>query len=529
VPVGIPAELYVGGDGLARGYLNNPAMTAEAFLPHPWATAPGARVYRTGDLARHLPDGTLLFLGRRDHQVKIRGFRIELGEIEAALGRHPAIRAAVVAVHEDRPGDTRLMAYVVAAEGPAPSASELRRHLREVLPEYMLPAWFVFLETLPVTPTGKVDRQALTSHAPARAGLDGTFVPPRDALESRLAQIWEEVLGTRPVGVKDSFFDLGGNSLLAVRLLAHVEALVGAEIPVASLFQSPTVEHLASVLRRQGTSVSAPSLVPIQPHGSRPAFFCVHPGGGIVSCYVDVARHLGSDQPFFGLQSQGLYGEQALLTRVETMAAHYVDELRGVQPEGPYFLGGWSMGGLVAFEMAHQLEAQGHEVALLALLDTKAPGGDDGTAAASRAAIIAQFAEDHGLDLSRERLMQMEPDDALDYALEQAQAADLLPADIDPPRVRRHLSHLLSVYETNWRASHQYVARPYPKRVTLLRASDPPVEAEGDRELGWGTLVAGVDLHVVPGRHVTMVREPHARALADRLAACIGDAIARRT
>ena len=360
VPVGVRGHLHIGGMGLARGYLNRPDLTAEKFIRDPFSAQPGARLYRTGDLARYRPDGNIEFLGRGDDQVKIRGFRIELGEIEAVLGRHPAVRAAAVLAREDAPGEKRLVAYVAADATP----DALRRFLKEFLPDHMVPAAFVPLDALPLQANGKIDRQALPSPDRIRPASDKAFVAPRDDLERQLAHIWEEVLGVRPVGITDNFFELGGHSLSAVRLFAMVEKQLGKKLSLTSIFQGATIEHLAELIRLKATPGPRSSVVPLQPGGSKLPLFLVHPAGGHVFPYLRLAQLLGADQPCYGLQARGLEDGQEPHARIEDMAAYYIEALRTVQPTGPYLLGGWSMGGVVAFEMAQQLHAQGQQVAL---------------------------------------------------------------------------------------------------------------------------------------------------------------------
>ncbi|HIP97643.1 MAG TPA: amino acid adenylation domain-containing protein, partial [Anaerolineae bacterium] len=248
VPIGVPGELYIGGDSLARGYLNRPGLTAERFLPDPFSEEPGARLYKTGDLARYLPDGNIEFLGRADHQVKIRGFRVELGEIEAVLGGHPALREVVVLAREDGSGSKRLVAYVIPAQKPVPTVSELRDFLKEKLPEYMVPSAFVTLEALPLTPSGKVDRRALPAPDGARPELEGAFVAPRTPVEKELAGIWTQVLGVERVGIYDNFFDLGGHSLLATQVISRVRTTYQVDLPLRRLFETPTVAGLAALI-----------------------------------------------------------------------------------------------------------------------------------------------------------------------------------------------------------------------------------------------------------------------------------------
>ncbi|MDX6271914.1 MAG: hypothetical protein QOD28_3137, partial [Acidobacteriota bacterium] len=355
VPVGVAGEIYIGGGGLARGYLKRPDLTAERFIPHPFAAAPGARLYQTGDIGRYLPDGTLKIIGRADEQVKVRGYRIELSEIEAVLGTHPAIKETVVLASENASGDRRVVAYVVADQTEATvSANDLRGYMKERLPEYMIPAVFVLLDALPLTSNGKVNRRALPTPDLERAGAGDAFVAPRDFLEQPLIKIWEEVLGVKPIGVADNFFDLGGHSLLALRLMGEIQKQFGRELPLAILFEQPTVEHLAKALHQQFETLPHSPLVPLQPQGSRRPLFFVHVGSGQVLCYLELARQLGTDQPFYGLQDTSLYTPQAADLSmpdipIEKMAAYYIESLRAVQPEGPYLLGGWSFGGLIAY------------------------------------------------------------------------------------------------------------------------------------------------------------------------------------
>ncbi|HVR98030.1 MAG TPA: AMP-binding protein, partial [Thermoanaerobaculia bacterium] len=271
VPPGAAGELCIGGDGLARGYLNRPELTAERFIPHPWS--PGERLYRTGDLVRFLPDGAVGFLGRLDDQVKIRGFRIEPGEVEAVLAALPEVRACAVLVRRDGPGETRLVAYVVYREGGTPRSEELRSRLRERLPDYMVPAAFVVLEALPLTPNGKVDRRALSASAePERTRSVGSAEAPLDPVEELLAGIWAEVMGLDRVGADEDFFALGGHSLLATRVVSRVRTVLGVELPLRTLFESPTVSGLARVVR-ESASREAPPIVPLPRYGDLPLSF----------------------------------------------------------------------------------------------------------------------------------------------------------------------------------------------------------------------------------------------------------------
>ncbi|MCC6943203.1 MAG: amino acid adenylation domain-containing protein, partial [Thermomicrobiales bacterium] len=369
VPIGVPGELYIGGAGVARGYLNRPDLTAERFLPDPFKPDPAARLYRTGDLVRYRPDGNLEFLGRIDQQIKLRGYRIELGEIEAVLSRHPAVQAGVVLLREDRPGERRIVAYVVLRAATEISIGSLRGYLNERLPDYMLPAAVIPIERFPLTPNGKLDRQALP--APDRTGMieEVDSVAPRTSFERQLVQIWEDLLGVSPIGVRDNFFDLGGHSLLVVRLFSRIQRDFGVELPLAALFPEATVERLALLIEQPDPPAASSSLVPIQPNGTKPPFFCVHSIDGDVLRFAALARFLGDDQPFYGLRAQGLEGTLSPLADVKEIAATYIAEIRRIQPVGPYFLGGYSGGGMIAFEMARQLQQGNAHVALLAIID----------------------------------------------------------------------------------------------------------------------------------------------------------------
>jgi thioesterase domain-containing protein len=370
VPIGVVGELFLAGEGLARGYLNRPELTAKHFLPNPFSPAPDARLYRTHDLARYREDGTIQCLGRLDHQVKIRGFRIELGEIEAVLSTHPSIAQCVVHPVQPASGDKKLVAYCASRCGLSPYESALREHLRRSLPEYMVPASFVFLDKLPLSPTGKVDRAALSQLEIRPVPASQSSEHPKNLLEHQLIGIWEKLLDRSPIGPADNFFDLGGHSLLATRLAQEVERLVGHRVPIASLFQAPTISALARFLTEQDWIPPWSSLVPLHPRGTKRPLFCVHGWGGNVYGFLDLARRLDPSQPVYGLQAVETREGQPLHRSVQEMATHYVREIRSFQPDGPYLLASYSAGGWIAFEMACQLEQEEQTVGLLALLDT---------------------------------------------------------------------------------------------------------------------------------------------------------------
>jgi thioesterase domain-containing protein/acyl carrier protein len=540
VPVGVAGELYLGGEGLARGYLKRPELTAEKFVPHPFSARAGARLYRTGDLVRYRANGELEYLGRIDQQVKVRGYRIELGEIEAVLRQQSGVREAVVVVR-DEGGEKRLIGYVVGVEPQAVNVAELKRSLEQQLPEYMVPGAIVPLEQLPLTPNGKLDRKALPAPQFSRSDLNHEYIAPRDAVEFRLARIWEDALDIQPIGIRDNFFTLGGHSLLAVRLVANVEKEFGRKLQLTMLFNGGTIEQMASVLRKEVGPTREASMVTIQSSGDRKPFFFVHPVGGHVFCYVALAHHLGKEQPFYGLQLEQTAEGRPVHTNIESMASHYLKELRVVQPDGPYFLGGWSMGGVVALEMAQQLQAQGQEVKLLALVDSTVPNSSNGNGTGNHkarkfmaslipsglrksgkskeeAALLSGFARDLGISLeqfaiSTDELEKLPPAEQLDYVIEKGREAGVVPADVDLPVMER----LYEVFKNNHQALRSYVPNYYRGQAALFKTEERLVADENDPTLGWGKVVEVLELQSVPGNHYTIVREPHVKALAERL------------
>ena len=532
VPVGVSGDLYLGGDGLAREYLNRPELTKEKFIANPWKA--GERLYKTGDVARYRPDGNIEFIGRKDHQVKIRGFRIELGEIEAALAEHPFVAECVVNVLEGEYGDKRLVAYFVSTLMDQAHAGDLRDFMRHKLPEYMLPTAFVRLESLPLSPNGKIDRRALPVPETTETAATSNYVPPRDELELKLSKIWEKVLPVRPIGVNDNFFDLGGHSLLAVRMFSLIEKSLERNLPLATLFQAPTISALAEVMRGDSWPATWSSLVVINGGGTQRPFFCIHAAGGNVLEYYDLARHLGPDQPFYGLQAKGLDGKEEPHTSIREMAAHYIKEMRDVQPEGPYFIGGRSSGGTIAFEMACQLKAAGEEVALLALLDTYPAGYfkllPQASGFRTRMQRQAERVRAHLANLGEIGFA-----DKLAYIASKLRYA---PAKIKHKayrrayklyrRIGRPLPPVLkNIEELNFMAAREYLPQVYSGRATLFSATD--LTASFDVEDGWRQLVDELEVHKIPGNHMDMIKEPHVQVLADKLRLCLDIAATGRT
>jgi amino acid adenylation domain-containing protein len=525
-PVGVPGELYLGGDGLARGYRNRPELTEERFVADPFTDAPGARLYRTGDLVRWRPEGALEFLGRLDFQVKIRGFRVELGEIEAVLAQAPGVRRAVVMAREFGAMDTRLVAYLVPDEGAAPPAVEpLRAALRARLPEYMVPSAFVVLDAFPLTPAGKVDRRGLPMPREAGALEAQGLVMPRDEEEVRIAAIWRDVLGLPRVGVTDSFFDIGGHSMLAVRMMADVERAFGQKIPLVALFESQTIEALARLVRRGDAGKTEwPAMVPIRPNGSRrPLFLVARPNVNTLG-YIALVKQLDPDQPIYGLQIQ--YPEEAALGRPYTLeerrawSNRYVDLIRAVQPEGPYLLAGMCEGALIAFEMARRLEDEGQTIAFFGVFDT---WPEENT---SVRWLHRVFIYERTLRVA----WSQGPEELYGYLRSRTgRVARTLLARVRPKApVRGPVLRPLAAEGSPWDArmwpGPSFVPPRVKAHIDLFRTKSRDYWRVDDAEFGWGSRTSGgVDIHIIGGNHATFMREEHVPLLGRQLRACLDE------
>jgi thioesterase domain-containing protein/acyl carrier protein len=403
----------------------------------------------------------------------------------------------------------------------------------------MIPGTFVMLEVLPLTPNGKVNRRALPAPEQVRQDLETTFVVPRNEVERQLAQIWEEVLGVKPVSVTDNFFDLGGHSLLAVKVFAQIEHKFAEKLPLAILFQAGTIESLANIISQSQeekvvyqasvtkheedkAADSWSSLVAIQPKGSKPPLFCIHPLGGEILCYRPLALHLGTDQPFYGLQPRGLDGTQPPLTRIEDMAAFYIKEIQTIQPNGPYFLGGFSMGGVIACEMSLQLQRQGHKVGLLVILDSGLPGSLKRVPFIQRIFLHICNLIQRGPSYLRKKLVGWS--EWSKYQIRE-RYMHLLGISEALPEGDKHIS----IVGTNIQALEAYTLQTYPGQITLFRtdensddSQDHAVGIKSEPLLGWDKVVTGgIDLHYIPGSHTTLFDEPHVRGLADKLKECL--------
>ena len=531
VPSGTRGEVYIGGAGVARGYWQRPALTAERFVPDPYAPSPGATMYRTGDAGVLQPSGQLQLLGRLDDQLKLRGHRIEPGEIETRLTQLPGIQQAAVTARPRPDGqDVQLVACVVLAADARPDPAAYLAALRTQLPAYLVPARVEVLDALPQLPNGKLDRAALRQPAalPAPApALAPSYVAPRTDVEQQLANLWASALGVEQVGVYDNFFDLGGHSLIAVQVMGQLEKQTGQRLPLASLFTHSTVAALALLLQPSAARlITWDSLVPIKPTGSKTPLYLVHGGGLNVLLFSALARNLDTEQPVYGLQAKGLDGVEEPLRRLEDMAAHYLAAIRAQNPHGPYALAGYSFGGLIAFEMARQLLAQGQQVRLLAMFDTYADQSNH------RAPRVVRLTQNATYTL-KQTLFTLK-------LLLQAPRRTLTYHQLLLGQKLAHLAHRLGfnqgyqpawgypqrIDELNAEAVRHYVLQPIPVAVELFRASTRTFYMPDAEYLGWRSFAqGGVRVHAMPGEHNYMFAPPHDKSFAALLQARL-DAVA---
>ena len=526
VPPGVAGELYIGGAGVARGYLNRPGLTQERFIPDPFSHRDGARLFKTGDLARYRRDGTLEYLGRIDNQVKVRGYRIELGEIEATLAEHPEVKSCAVLAREDEPGNKQLVGYVSPQKDESLTAEDLRQFLRAKLPEYMVPSQIVFLGSIPLTQNGKVDRKALPAPSHANVSVAQEFVAPRSETEELLAAIWIELLKVERIGIHDDFFDLGAHSLMAMRAVSKIRDVFGVDLPLATLLEAPTIAALAKILRKKEWTPPRSSLVPLRADGSKPPLFLMHAHGGNVLEYHLLVRGMEPDQPVYAFQASSPDGQAVKDLTVEEMASAYIDELRAFQPQGPYFLGGFCFGGLLALEAAQQLAAAGHEVALVVIIQSVHPDARrfkrNATAfhrwwyhATTRIRLEMEYLSQKGKGYVRERCQRVWDFGRARTAIAIDRMTGNQPAD--PSRLPT-----LYIYEAlgieHKKAMEKYVPRPYGGDVLLIRASKQLSGLVADEYLGWkNTLYGNFEVCEVPGYQQNLLLKPNVLRLAGEL------------
>ena len=517
-PLGVPGELHLGGPQVALGYLGDPELTRERFIPDPFDDDPGGRLYRSGDMVRLDKQGRLEFLGRADHQVKVRGFRIELGEIQSALEEHSAVRETFVMVREDIPGSKNLTAYLVPVAGRRIQVKGIRTFLKDRLPGYMIPADFVEMEELPIASGGKIDKDALPP--PPRAAGENGYLAPADPAESLLAELFAEVLKLKQVGVEDDFFELGGHSLLAVKLITKLEKRVGQSLPVTSIFEAPTVRRLAPLLSQALGPVGLTAMVKIKPGNAENPFFHI----GQVDQYVRTfAGFLDTENPVYLLHVQPLEPKAPLFTNVKDIAQHCLREIKRVQPNGPYLLSGFCLGGMVAYEIAQELLDAGEEVRYLALIESYLP---DSLKINKAMGPVARIRSRFAFYLRQRRGRGLWPNTCwfAQGALQRlAQAAwgrvcSLVfslcaKAGRQVPRLCRNEMIALGI------ARGGYEPRPYPGPMFVFKASETGPWLDIDPTLGWGEYVQkGIKVIEVPGGHSTMYEKPHVQVLAQKVA-----------
>lgn len=545
--IGELGEIYIRTPYLAKAYLGDQTLTEQRFISNSLTNLAEDRLYKTGDLGRYLPGGEIVIAGRADNQIKIRGFRIEPAEIETLLNRHPNIQqSAVIALSLTSSADKYLVAYIVLnAPQIKPKnqnqeliTEEIRNFLKEKLPDYMIPSFIVSLDALPLTPNGKLDRRALPAPELSKTSEKKESVTsPRDEIETQLVEIWQKTLGVQPITIKDNYFELGGHSLLAVRLFSQIEETFNKKLPLAVLFQAPTIEQIAQILRERNSSFSWQTLVPIQTKGSKPPLFCVHAIGGNVLSYIGLATYLGPEQPIYGLQARGLDGQQSPHRKMEDMAADYIKEMRTVQPKGPYFLAGHSLGGLIAFEIAQQLVGAGETVAFLGMFDSLSP-----TLFNKETPPFSYQLSIHKLNFSRLQGLQkvtyitnrvywkIKPyiqklnnrfSLGLDRFLEEKFGGGI---SINEVKSFQYIE------EANREAAKNYLPGIYSGKITVFRAIERPTNRYYYPLLGWEEFTEGdVEVVEVAGHHKTLILEPYVRSLAEKLKCCLEKAVGENT
>ena len=514
---GAEGELYIGGVGVARGYANDAEKTAKAFIKDPFNSSLGGRMYKTGDYGRMLPGMNMEFIGRIDDQVKIRGFRIELGEITSVLQKHENVKSAVVLAKTVSGHEKELVAFFT---GDAQIAA-LKAYLSEQLPPYMMPAHFVALDSIPLTGNGKVDKKALLQFASPSADEFTFYAAPRTNVEKMLADIWSEYLGLKKISIYDNFFELGGHSLIAVKVMTKIERLTGKRLPLASLFEKPTIERMARLLNLDATAITWDALVPIKTGGAKMPLYIVHGAGLNVLLFNAVAMGLSPDQPVYGLQAKGLNGIDEPLTRIEDMAAHYIDSILAQNPGGPYALAGFSFGGIIAYEMARQLQEMGREVNLVALFDTNAYNtifyDPIGTKLRKQFSYYANNIV-HTLKFVN------------GFSNTVVEKSTLLKRKV----IRRYWSltkkqdqpgffgYSHKIDKCNQEALVRYQLKPQNIKVDVFKAETRTFYVKDTAFLGWRPFALnGVTVHNIPGEHNTIFKAPNDKIFAAELQKCL--------
>ena len=532
VPIGYPGELFIGGDGLAKGYFNLPEMTKEKFLPDPFSDRPGTRMYRTGDLVQQTEEGKLEFLNRVDSQVKIRGFRIELGEIESALTQFPTISDNVVVVREDTPGDKKIVAYIIKRENQKTDIAELRQFLKTKIPDYMIPSAFVFIDKFPLTPNGKIDRKALPSPLEMDPQQAKTYLEPKTDMEKKLAKIWSDILKIERIGTDENFFEIGGHSMIAVTLMVKIEKELGIRLPLAILFDHSNIHDMAQLLDKKIEPISWGSLVPIRSQGSKKPLYLVHGAGLNLLLYTTIVAHLDPDQPVFGLQAKGLDGVDEPLYTIEGIATYYNSEILAVDKSGSYALAGFSMGGQLAYEMARQLVEAGKTVSFLGVFDTVSENASDMDIPFMKRYYLRTDRLFHQIGWIISTFLKMPKDKKSEFvsakwrSLKQKITKDdykIKPEGVSLGKQNELPKYLHKVHRANYIALEKYILPPYPGKLHLFRALDQKFYIKDPVYYGWDKFVKEVVILNIPGEHSSIFAPPNDKLFAQALQKCLDE------
>lgn len=501
-------EICISGSGLARGYFEKPELTSEKFI-YIHYQGKNLRVYRTGDLGKILENGEIQCFGRVDHQIKIRGYRIETGEIEYALTQEEDIAEAMVTCWSGPGGDTRIAAYIVmdarhANKELTGRSARWRSSLRSALPFYMIPNDFLIIDKFPLLENGKINRNKLpTPNIEVKQAREDAL--PRNALEKLIANVWAKHLGVGNIGIYDNFFDLGGHSLTAIKAIVEIKRESGKYLPLGSLFKNPTISELALVLQNETNKSGVESLVPLKPDGSRAPLYMIHGLGATVFKFYDLAHQLHPDQPVYGIQARGVDALERAAESIEEMASQYVSEIISSNPDGPYYLAGYSLGGIIAFEMTKQLEALGKNVAALIMFDTfivKNNQIEPGLLKTAHkvAARVAKFIYTFGL-------LMKEPQRTIGhkvFMLKQTAKRILGLKVANANGLDNDFDQLDSLNKVHEIAEQNYKIKYYPKELHLFKARNASRYMNDFKYLGWKPYVKSIKLHLIEGDHITM-------------------------
>ncbi len=515
VPIGVPGELCLAGDGLALGYHSQADLTAKAFPDLTLDNANRMRLYKTGDRVRYLPDGALEFIGRQDRQVKIRGFRIELGEIESVLSDLSAVEACFVCVSEDCPGEKRIIAYMVMAQDYSFAEKDLREKLATRLPNYMIPSYFVPLAKMPLNKNGKVDINALPKPEPKKDIGDNETLAPRTALEKQLVRIWEDCLNVKPIGIRDNFFDLGGHSILAMRLLYEMERKTGLSCPMNYLFQWPTIEAITAASGKPLNTELPRSIVLLKKGAAERPMFLLHAGGPSLLFYRPLVQRLQSDRSIYGIQSAFLEKLETPIESVQALAQYYIDQVRRVQPQGPYSIGGASFGGVVAYEMARQLTSMGEAIESLILFDSFVPPVKYRLISKQWYRLHLMGIRQTGVGYLANKIKKRFSHEAVKVKKRWQRGKAQNDEKFTIHTTERHSDKTLNVHRM---LNHQYCPGEYSGKVIVIHALEVKRDRiNPDEDHGWSHYARDVEVIRCPGGHMSMFREPHVSTLASRI------------